>query len=105
MNRLKGEGHIKYRCQCECGNIVEILGTNLSRGLTKSCGCNQHNSYGVQAIKEILDEQPLPYKVEVKEHINNQNYYWDFVINPGKEDSWIIEFDGEQHFHSGSESG
>lgn len=32
-------GHQFWFCKCECGNIVEINGDNLRRGLTKSCGC------------------------------------------------------------------
>lgn len=29
----------KYRCQCDCGNVVEVFGSNLTRGHTTSCGC------------------------------------------------------------------
>lgn len=29
----------KYKCQCDCGNIVEVFRTNLKNGSTKSCGC------------------------------------------------------------------
>lgn len=105
INRMSNEEHIIYKCQCECGNTTNVIGYNLTRGLTKSCGCNWHNSYGVQKIKELLEAFPLPYFVEVPENINNTNYYWDFVINPICQDSWIIEFDGQQHFKSGSESG
>ena len=32
-------GHIRYECMCECGNKVNILGTHLRQGNTKSCGC------------------------------------------------------------------
>ena len=31
--------HSMWECECECGEIKEILGTNLTRGVTKSCGC------------------------------------------------------------------
>ena len=105
INRMMQDKNIKYKCLCDCGNETEVLAINLIKDFTKSCGCNWHNSYAVQEIKKLLDNFPLPYKTEVKEKINNQNYYWDFVINPNKQDSWIIEFDGEQHFHSGSEKG
>lgn len=26
-------------CRCECGNVKRIMGLNMKRGLTKSCGC------------------------------------------------------------------
>ena len=28
-----------WLCRCECGNIVTVMGNNLRRGHTKSCGC------------------------------------------------------------------
>ena len=30
---------LKYRCQCSCGNEVEVIGESLRSGSTKSCGC------------------------------------------------------------------
>jgi len=31
--------HLIYRCICDCGNEVEVLGNSLRSGNTKSCGC------------------------------------------------------------------
>lgn len=31
--------HIKWRCQCDCGNIKSIIGWVLTGGQSKSCGC------------------------------------------------------------------
>lgn len=28
-----------YKCQCDCGNIVNVIGTHLRNGNTRSCGC------------------------------------------------------------------
>lgn len=33
------QGSIKWACKCDCGNKREVLGTNLKKGYTKSCGC------------------------------------------------------------------
>lgn len=33
-------GHIRYTCQCECGNTKNVLLTHLRQGNTKSCGCD-----------------------------------------------------------------
>lgn len=30
-----------YNCTCECGNKVVVLGNNIVRGKTKSCGCGR----------------------------------------------------------------
>ncbi len=32
-------GLIKWKCECECGNITYVNGSCLRRGQTKSCGC------------------------------------------------------------------
>lgn len=32
-------GHIRYRCECECGNTTEVFGTHLRSGNIISCGC------------------------------------------------------------------
>lgn len=34
-------GEIKWKCICECGNIVSVKGSSLRSGITKSCGCYQ----------------------------------------------------------------
>ena len=31
--------HLRWKCQCDCGNYLDVLGLNLSRAHTKSCGC------------------------------------------------------------------
>lgn len=38
-NKKDKNGHLYWDCQCDCGNCVTILGTNLTQGYTKSCGC------------------------------------------------------------------
>ena len=36
-----------WMCQCDCGNIKNVLGSSLTRGQTKSCGC-----YNKDRVKE-----------------------------------------------------
>lgn len=33
--------HASWLCECECGNIVTVVGANLRNGGTKSCGCSK----------------------------------------------------------------
>lgn len=31
-----------WKCQCDCGTTVIIIGTSLRSGNTKSCGCEKY---------------------------------------------------------------
>lgn len=35
----KNKHHTQWLCQCDCGNFIEVRGSNLINGSTKSCGC------------------------------------------------------------------
>lgn len=57
-----GKHEAMWYCECECGNKVDVLGYNLKKGLTKSCGClnrelviqnnitnkRKHNEYNIE---------------------------------------------------------
>lgn len=34
-----GKHEIKWHCKCDCGNEIDVLGENLKRGASQSCGC------------------------------------------------------------------
>ena len=34
-----GNGNAMWRVRCDCGTEFTALGTNITRGLTRSCGC------------------------------------------------------------------
>jgi len=34
-----GQRKVKWRCQCDCGSLVEVGSSNLAMGKSKSCGC------------------------------------------------------------------
>jgi hypothetical protein len=38
--------HILWKCLCDCGNMVEVIGSHLRCGNTKSCGCLHKMSRG-----------------------------------------------------------
>lgn len=61
----------KWRCKCDCGNIVEVRGTSLRNGSTKSCGCLHRekaskqfrtdeigNVYGLLTVIEYAGSNP-----------------------------------------------
>lgn len=42
--KKKNNSHAAYKCQCKCGNITIVLGTDLRSGKTTSCGCKRSES-------------------------------------------------------------
>lgn len=55
ISKRNKNGHIMYKCLCDCGNYKEILGNSLREGRTKSCGkCNlQGIKHGMWKTKEF----------------------------------------------------
>ena len=45
--KRKNPKKVEWRCQCECGNIINVYSNNLTSGHTKSCGCRR-----IEAAKE-----------------------------------------------------
>lgn len=43
-NVNRDNGHVTWHCKCDCGNEIDVLGSNLTRGNTKSCGCRRFKS-------------------------------------------------------------
>ena len=35
-------GSILWLCKCDCGNEIEVISYNLTKGLSQSCGCLRH---------------------------------------------------------------
>lgn len=90
-------GNIVWKCLCDCGNICYIQSASLIHGLTKSCGCLK--SQGEEKIIKILQENNIYFEKEktfdsCRFDNSNSLAKFDFYIN----NSYIIEFDGVQHF-------
>lgn len=41
-NKRTTGGSIIYKCKCDCGKIVNVIGVNLRLGRKQSCGCSQY---------------------------------------------------------------
>ena len=88
-----------YKCQCDCGTILEVRGSCLKAKHTKSCGCI--SSYGESVIKDILDRNKIIYKTQYSfsELVGEKKpLRFDFAIFEEELLKYLIEFDGRQHF-------
>lgn len=100
-NRSKGGGHVIYKCQCSCGNIIQVPSSELRTGRKFCCELCKASS-GEIKIAQILHDNNIEY---IKQYcfpdlINNQtgrNFRFDFYI-PNK--NYLIEYDGEPHFQA-----
>lgn len=61
-NRLR-----MYRCVCDCGRIREVRGTDLTRGVSPSCGCRRwegRKDIEDKRFKAVTSRVPKPYVPE-----------------------------------------
>lgn len=95
-NKRGADESVIWKCKCKCGKEILVNGSNLRSGHTKSCGCLL--SAGEEKIAQLLSDANIPYERQKTfdgfTTIKNQPYRFDFWVN----DSYIIEFDGIQHF-------
>lgn len=84
------EGHrvrIKYRCQCDCGNITESLKDSLLKGRTKSCGCLRKEittervwkGYGEISGKTLSGIKNNAKSRNVEYNVSNE-FIWDLFL-------------------------
>lgn len=91
------DGYVIWTCKCECGNICDVSSRFLVKGGTKSCGCLK--SSGEEKITLLLKNNNIAFKKQKTFELcrfedTNRLAYFDFWVN----NSYLIEFDGEQHF-------
>jgi very-short-patch-repair endonuclease len=90
---------IVWHCKCSCGNETDVSSHDLITGNTKSCGCKRNQSYGEQKIMELLDKAGIKYIREYTPSTLSFKGRFDFYLS---ELNIIIEYDGIQHFKSGT---
>ena len=92
-------------CQCECGTITEVFGSNLRKDDNQvSCGCI--NSKGEFKIAQILSENNIDFQKEFKfkdccSHAGYQLRF-DFCILKNNQVEYLIEYQGQQHYKENS---
>ena len=72
-------GGVLWECQCECGNIVKVVGSNLTRkkNPTQSCGCKTNSKdLAGQKFNSLLALRPT-------EKRTNQKVVWECLCDCG----------------------
>lgn len=96
------EGVLYWKCQCDCGNVVNVPSRNLRDGHTTSCGCIK--SKGEQKIIQILKCNNINFKTnytfdDFRFDITNGIPRYDFgILLDNNKLKYLIEYDGIQHF-------
>lgn len=87
----------RWKCQCDCGNIVIVREDNLLNGISGSCGCRKE-SISERKTREILQKWNIQYIQQYKfEECRYEKVLpFDFYIPSG---NICIELDGEDHYH------
>lgn len=57
-NRVKGDKAVRWHCECDCGNEIDVLADSLVHGLTKSCGCYRSELVANKNKKDAYDIRP-----------------------------------------------
>lgn len=90
-------GQAMWECECDCPakTHIIVLGNNLRRGHTVSCGC-ERRSHGELRVEELLRNNNISFIQEYKpfKFSSGANASFDFYVN----NKYIIEYDGETHY-------
>lgn len=62
----------KKKCQCQCGNIIEVKTNNLTSGNTQSCGCYQKDQTSKACFQSLVGNKYG--KLTVIERVENDKF-------------------------------
>ena len=98
FGRPQGVGY--WYCKCECGNYHIVSTSDFTTKKVQSCGCL--NSKGEAKITSILIENGIDFikQFTFEDLIGNmgRHYAFDFAVFDNNKLSYLIEYDGIQHF-------
>lgn len=105
-HNIKNTGNnIFWRCQCDCGRERIVVSSSLRSGEIYACSACSYSTKGETRIIQLLDKNNVKYLYNTAffKDLNSKKgalLRYDFIIFDGDKPSYLIEYDGEQHFHS-----
>ena len=76
-------GMAKWKCKCDCGEVKSVYGTNLTRGLSKSCGCQSSNLLRQSNINDLTGKKFGKLFVKKIHPTNGGDAYFDCICDCG----------------------
>jgi hypothetical protein len=70
----------QWLCVCDCGNEKIVRGAHLTKGYTKSCGCEAHPSKSNHKSWKGYEDIPLDFFTTVKRNAEIRNIEFDITI-------------------------
>lgn len=86
INRVVNKGkQVRYLCRCDCGNEKIFYSTNLTRGLSTSCGCFRKENLSQLYFQDLTGLQfgRLTVKGLNSYDAASRTYYWDCICECG----------------------
>lgn len=80
-----GETKVMWRCQCACGNVVDVRAHQLKSGHTKSCGCYQEISKLENLKSKFIGQRYNKLLIIDYDHYENDMRYWKCLCDCGQE--------------------
>lgn len=100
-------GYVRFKCKCDCGNIVTVHAAPLMDGRTQSCGCWKYSKleeFVIRYFKEKNYINTVDYECQKKFDnligTGKMQLSYDFIIYKNNEPFCLIECQGQQHYHS-----
>jgi hypothetical protein len=98
----KGEERVKWLCNCQCGNKVEVNANSLKRGYTKSCGCLSESIIANELKKYFFENYRAYTEYRILKNPKTNCYLpYDIYIpngNNSKINGIYVEINGKQHY-------
>lgn len=79
-------GLTQWECLCDCGKTITVIGNNLVRNHTKSCGCFAPEATSKRNTKDLVGQKFGRILVISRDHVDkNRHVYWKCLCDCGVE--------------------